>query len=128
MRNQNQDEEHEEEENEKNEKEKEEEQKEIPQSIVNETFVHQQNDDFISTTINKGPSDETIAELSTIERMETTDEMEHPSTLLISTANETTHNDLSSRPIVVTASSLEDHQKVRRTSFFLFSSPFSMHF
>jgi len=107
-------EEQEEEEEEGKDKEKEEEEeahKENSQSIVNETFVHQQNDDFISTTITKGPSDETIAELSTIERMETTDEMDHPSTLLISTANETTHHDLSARPIVLTASSLEDLQK-----------------
>lgn len=125
-KNRNEDEEQEEQEEQQGKDREEEVHKDNPQSIVNETFVQQQNDDFISTTINKGPSDETIAELSTIERMETTDEMDHPSTLLISTANETTHHDLSARPIVLTASSLEDHQKVSRTSFLFFFLSFQL--
>lgn len=105
----------------------EEEMREIPQSIVNETAVHPPNDDHFSTTISKGPSDETIAELSTIERMETTTEIDHPSTLLISTADDTTHHESSARPIVLTASSLEDYQKVRNEySFSIERNEFSL--
>ena len=67
-------------------------------------------DNILSSTIIKEVTAEPIGDLSTIEKVETTVLMDHSSTLLISSNNNTCPT---GRRLVLTASSLDEAQKVR---------------
>ncbi|CAF1350812.1 unnamed protein product [Adineta ricciae] len=71
-------------------------------------------DNILSSTIIKDVTAEPIGDLSTIEKVETTALMDHSSTLLISSSNNTCPT---GRRLVLTASSLDETQKSQFRSF-----------
>lgn len=75
-----------------------------------------------STTITIEKNNELIDDLSTIEKVETTAITEHPSTLPLSSDN---NSYATARRLVLTTSSLDENQKVRKKNqIFFFRSSF----
>lgn len=66
-------------------------------------------ENIISTTITIEQNPQTIDDLSFIEKVDTTTIIDHPSTLLISSTNNSCST---GRPLVLTTSSLDENQKV----------------
>jgi hypothetical protein len=74
-------------------------------------------ENIISTTITIEKNPESIEDLSSIENIDTTTTIDHPSTLLISSTNISCST---GRHLVLTTSSLDENQKVIKKKIFFF--------